>query len=292
MKKRTRKNCPIHVAKASLLSLLCVVLLVLPLLAACGNGGAEAAENPLDAGTYDADGKFVQLAWYPDAKMNSLKDADFKKENGYFVYKGSGYQSMVCIDVSSNQDVIDWEKVKAAGVEAAIMRAGYRTYGSGIIKTDETFYWNMKHAKEAGIKTGVYFFTQAVDEAEAEEEAQFVLDMIAPFEPDLPIYYDSEEINYDNARTDSLSGEQLTANAIAFCEYIKKAGFEPGVYANQMWLCNKMDLMQLEQYKIWLAKYADELNYPYEIEAWQYSSEGKVDGIETDVDMNVYLKKN
>ena len=284
MKRQIRKKA------AALLSLLCAIVLLLPLLSACG-GGAEAAENPLDAGTYDADGKFIQLAWYPDAKMNNLNDKDFVKENGYFVYKGSGHRSMICIDVSSNQDVIDWEKVKAAGVEAAIMRAGYRTYGSGIIKTDETFYWNMKHAKEAGIKTGVYFFTQAVDEAEAEEEAQFVLDMLTPFQPDLPIYYDSEEINYDNARTDSLSGEQLTANAIAFCEYIKKAGYEPGVYANQMWLCNKMDLMQLEKYKIWLAKYADELNYPYEIEAWQYSSEGNVDGISTVVDMNVYLEK-
>ena len=284
MKRHIRKKA------AALLSLLCAIVFLLPLLSACG-GGAEAAENPLDAGAYDADGKFIQLAWYPDAKMNNLNDKDFVKENGYFVYKGAGRRSMICIDVSSNQDVIDWEKVKAAGVEAAIMRAGYRTYGSGIIKTDETFYWNMKHAKEAGIKTGVYFFTQAVDEAEAEEEAQFVLDMLTPFQPDLPIYYDSEEINYDNARTDSLSGEQLTANAIAFCEYIKKAGYEPGVYANQMWLCNKMDLMQLEKYKIWLAKYADELNYPYEIEAWQYSSEGNVDGISTVVDMNVYLEK-
>ena len=276
------------------LPLFCVIFLLLPLAGACANGGAQAeeSENPLDAGSYDSEGNFIPLAWYPDAKMNSLKEESFEKEDGLLLYKGAGYQAMACVDVSSNQDAIDWEKVEKAGVEAAILRVGFRTYGSGIIKTDETFYWNMKQAKAAGLKLGVYFFTQAVDEAEAEEEAQFVLDMLRGETLDLPVFYDSEEISHDSARTDSLSGDALTKNAIAFCEYIKNAGYEPGVYANQMWLCNKMDLMQLEQYPIWLAKYADELNYPYEICAWQYSSEGKVDGISTLVDLNVYLEKN
>ncbi len=270
-----------------------IILASILAFSACGSRGeAQPEENPLDAGSFDADGNFIQLAWYPDADMNDLNDEDWENEDGFMVYKGKGYRSYKAIDVSSNQDVIDWEKVKAAGVEYAIMRAGYRTYGSGIIKTDECFYWNMKQAEKAGVKTGVYFFSQAVSEAEAEEEAQFVLDMLSAFDVDLPIYYDTEAITYDSARTDALSGEELTANAIAFCEYIKKAGYTPGIYANQMWLCNTMDLMQLQQYDIWLAKYADELNYPYEIQAWQFSSEGHVDGIGPAVDLDVILKRD
>lgn len=282
-----KRNNLIKRIAAAALFLICILV-----LASCGgNGNAAEEENPLDAGTYDDDGNWVQLAWYPDAKMNDLQDDLWTEENGFRKYKGSGYTTHTAIDVSSGQDVIDWQAVKNAGVEYAIMRVGFRTYGSGIIKTDECCYWNLKEAKKVGLKTGVYFFTQALNEQEAEEEAQFVLDMIRDVELDLPIFYDTESINYDTARTDSLSGEQLTKNAIAFCEYIKSAGYTPGIYANQMWLCNHMDLMQLEQYEIWLAKYAEKLNYPYELMAWQYTSEGKVDGISGVVDMDVIIEK-
>ena len=261
---------------------------------ACGKEGAEAQElvNPLTAGAYDAQGNFIQLAWYPDAKMNDFEeDAWVVDEDGFFRYTGPGYQTYKAIDVSSNQDVIDWERVKAAGIEYAIMRTGYRTYGSGIIKTDETCYWNLKYAKQAGLKVGVYFFSQAINEDEAREEAEFVLHQIQGFDLDLPIYFDTEEINYDNARTDSLTGGELTNIAIAFCEHIRAAGYTPGIYANQMWLCNTLDLLSLEQYDIWLAKYAEELNYPYEIQAWQFSSTGRVDGIGPAVDLDVIIEK-
>lgn len=266
-------------------------------LSACGREKVKRStktddiENPLDAGAYDGNGNFIQLDWYPDAKMNDLEDAQFKTENGFITYGGKGYQSSVAIDVSSNQGIIDWNAVKAAGVECAIIRLGYRTYGSGIIMTDEYAYYNLKEASKAGIRLGVYVFSQAVSVEEAVEEAQFALDMVQPFKLDLPIYYDTEEINYDTARTDALSGEEHTANAIAFCEYIKEAGYEPGIYGNQMWLCNKLNLYDLESYGIWLAKYEKELNYPYEIEAWQYSSEGHVDGIGPVVDLDVILER-
>ena len=266
------------------------LVLLLAVLSGCAAKRAE-VENPLDAGAYDSEGNFIQLAWYPNAKMNSMEDSDWKKVNGFLEYQGSGYRTYPAIDVSSNQDVINWELVKKAGVEYAIMRAGYRTYGSGIIKTDEIGYWNLKQAKNAGIKVGVYFFTQAVNPEEAEEEARFVLDQIAPFELDLPIFYDTEEINYDSARTDSLTGEELTENALAFCRYIENAGYRAGIYGNQMWLCNKLDLTALEGYAIWLAKYTEELNYPYEIMAWQYSSDGRVEGIPTAVDLDVIIEK-
>lgn len=267
-----------------------IALFIVSLSACAGNGQPEA--NPLDAGTFDSEGNFIQLAWYPEAKMNSLEDSEWVTgEDGFRSYKGKDYKTHKAIDVSSNQDVIDWEAVKADGIEYAIMRTGYRTYGSGIIKTDETCYWNLKQAKKAGIKVGVYFFSQAVSTEEAEEEAQFVLDMVRSFETDLPVYFDTEEINYDTARTDRLSGNELTEIALAFCRYIEEAGYTPGIYGNQMWLCNKLDLARIEQYEIWLAKYTEELNYPYEIGAWQFSSEGRVSGISTAVDLDVIIEK-
>lgn len=286
--------------KRKLFGFLLVLLLVLVSvfsLAACGaekvkrSTKTDNIENPLDAGAYDGNGNFIQLDWYPDAKMNDLDDTLFKTENGFMTYTGKGYGSGIAIDVSSNQGIIDWPTVKAAGVEYAIIRVGYRTYGSGIIMIDEYAYYNLKEASKAGIKLGVYVFSQAVNAEEAEEEAQFALDMVKPYELALPIYYDTEEINYDTARTDVLTGEEHAANAIAFCEYVKKAGYTPGIYGNQMWLCNKMNLYDLEGYGIWLAKYEKELNYPYEIEAWQYSSEGHVNGIGGVVDLDVILAR-
>lgn len=265
------------------------ILLLTTVFSACGK--EEVVENPLDAGTFDANGNFIQLNWFPKAKMNSFDDAQWITENGFRLYGGKEYRSYVGIDVSSNQQVVDWDRVKAAGVDYAIMRAGYRTYGSGVIMADEFCYWNLLEAKRVGIKVGVYFFSQAIDEEEAKQEAKFVIDTIGHCDLDLPIYYDTEEITYDTARTDNLSGEQFTDNAIAFCEAIKKAGYEPGIYANQMWLCNKLDYMRLEKYNIWLAKYADVLNYPYAIEAWQYSNEGQVDGIGPVVDLNIIFEK-
>ncbi len=274
--------------------LLAAVLAVLP---ACGREKVKRStktddiENPLDAGVFDGAGNFIQLDWYPDAKMNDFDDTQFQTENGFITYAGKGYESHAAIDVSSNQGIIDWEAVKAAGVEYAIIRLGYRTYGSGIIVNDEYAYYNLTEATKAGIKLGVYVFSQAINIEEAEAEAQYAIDMVKPFKLDLPIYYDTEEINYDTARTDELSGEELTANALAFCEYVKKAGYTPGIYGNQMWLCNKLNLYDLEKYSIWLAKYETELNYPYEIEAWQYSSEGHVNGIGPVVDLDIIFER-
>lgn len=272
------------------------LLLLFSALAGCGAKEPEpeeppAEENPLDAGTFDSNGNLIKLAWYPDAKMNSLDDAKWIHEDGFMVYQGSGYRTHKAIDVSSNQGEIDWEAVKAAGVEYAIVRAGYRTYGGAILTKDELCLSYLEGAKEAGIKVGVYFFSQAVDTEEAEEEARFTLDILEGMDLDLPIYCDTEEITYDTARTDHLSGEQLTQNALAFCKVIKQAGYTPGIYGNQMWLCNKMDLMELEEYDIWVAKYTEELNYPYELQAWQYSSEGRVEGIDTVVDLDVIIEK-
>lgn len=257
-------------------------------LAACGNNANSGAEeNPLDAGAYDESGNFVGLNWFPDAQMNSIDDSKWETRDGLLYYNGNEADVSRGIDVSSNQGVIDWEAVKKSGISFAIIRTGYRRYGAGIIEADPTCYWNLKQAKNAGLDVGVYFFSQAISEAEAREEAQFTISALDGMELDLPVYFDTEPISYDTARTDNLSGDELTDFAFAFFDEVEKAGYTPGVYASQMWLCNHLDYMRFEGYDKWMAKYTDELNYPYELHLWQHSDCGYVDGIEGAVDLNV-----
>lgn len=201
-------------------------------------------------------------------------------DNNYIVRKG--------IDVSKWQGDVDWKKVKAAGYDFAFIRLGYRGYGEeGTIKLDATFRQNMQNARKYGIDLGVYFFSQAINEAEAIEEANFVLDALKNYKLQLPIVFDPELINGADARTDDVTGEQFTKNTIAFCETIKQAGYEPMVYSNMYWQAYLFDMTQLQDYPFWYADYEVEPQTPYEFSFWQYSDTGIVDGIEGNVDLNL-----
>ena len=156
----------------------------------------------------------------------------------------ANYQKINGIDVSYYQSDIDWAKVKASGIEFAIIRAGYRGYGSeGTLVQDPNFYTYLRGAKAAGVKVGVYFYTQAINTAEAQAEAQFVLDMLGGASLDMPIYFDIEGVDYDTGRLDSagLSVEQKTNLCRAFCNKIISAGYQSGVYANYSWLTYVID---------------------------------------------------
>ena len=170
------------------------------------------------------------------------------------------------------------------------IRIGYRGYGSsGVLKLDNMFYQNIKGAQKAGLDVGVYFFAQAINEQEALEEAQFVLDALKGYELQLPVVYDPEHIRDDDARTDNVSGEQFTKNTIAFCNAIKEAGFEPMIYSNMVWEAFYFDMIQLQDYPIWYADYELVPQTPYDFTFWQYSEKGSVDGIEGIVDLNVWF---
>ncbi len=194
------------------------------------------------------------------------------------------------IDVSYHQGTIDWEKVKAAGYDFAIIRIGYRGYGtSGVLKLDTAFSQNIEGAQNAGLDVGVYFFAQAINEQEAIEEAHFVLDALQGYELQLPVVYDPELIRDDEARTDNVSGEQFTKNTITFCNIIKEAGFEPMIYSNMFWEAFLFDMTQLQDYPIWYADYETIPQTPYDFTMWQYSEKGVVDGIEGNVDLNIWF---
>lgn len=226
-----------------------------------------------------------------------LNSFDFEKnlvhgEDGEIEYHENGVSvGIKGIDVSKYQGDIDWQKVKADGVEFAIIRMGYRGYGTGKIMIDESFEQNMVEAQKAGIKLGVYFFSQAINEAEAIEEASLVIESIQNYDITYPVVFDMEEIHEGTARTASLSKQELTDVAIAFCETVKNAGYTPMVYANIKWFMEHVDLSQLTQYDKWFAQYYKTPFFPYDLQMWQYTGSGKVDGIAGKVDMNICFKE-
>ncbi len=197
-----------------------------------------------------------------------------------------GGKAKVGIDVSKWQGEIDWDKVKNAGVEFAIIRAGYRGSVTGSIIEDPYFRINMKGAAAAGIPVGVYFFTQAVDEVEAVEEASAVLKLVQQYQLDYPIFIDTEGAG-GNGRADSLDVDTRTLVCEAFCRTIENGGYRAGVYASRNWYNNHLQTARLDNYYIWLAEYRSVPLYQGYYQMWQHSSKGKVDGIEGNVDLNI-----
>ncbi|WP_418972824.1 glycoside hydrolase family 25 protein, partial [Allofournierella sp.] len=191
------------------------------------------------------------------------------------------------VDVSKYQGNINWNQVKASGVEFAIIRVGYRGYGSGALVEDPTFRQNIRGATAAGLKVGLYFYSQAVNEAEAAEEASMVLRLCSGYNISYPIYFDTEKVAGDTGRADNISRSQRTANAVTFCDIIRNAGYRAGVYSYASWFYNQLNIANLTQYSIWIAQYRDNLTFDYNYDIWQYTSSGQVPGIPARVDMNV-----
>ncbi|MCI9141450.1 MAG: hypothetical protein HFH87_02370 [Lachnospiraceae bacterium] len=221
------------------------------------------------------------------AVADALEDAD---KTEIIKFQKPTANSRVGIDVSKWNGEIDWDKVKNAGVEFAIVRAGYRGSVTGSLVVDPYFTANMRGAAVSGIPVGVYFFTQAVNEVEAVEEASAVLELIREYNLEYPVFIDTEGAG-GNGRADGLDVETRTLVCEAFCRTIANAGYTAGVYGSRNWYNNNLHAEQLEQYCIWLAEYRSIPLYQGYYQMWQYTSRGSIDGIEGNVDMNVsYLK--
>ena len=219
-----------------------------------------------------------------DLRQNSaLADADkteIKKQHT------TDATSRFGIDVSKWNGDIDWDKVKADGVEFVMIRCGYRGTTMGSLIEDPNFLMNIRGAKAAGLDVGVYFFTQAINEVEAVEEASMVIALCDGYELDYPVMIDSEGAG-GNGRADSLDVETRTKVCKAFCETIENAGYEAGVYASRSWYNANLEVNKLEKYRIWLAEYRSTPLCSGYYDMWQYTSKGKVDGIEGNVDLNI-----
>lgn len=198
------------------------------------------------------------------------------------VSKSSGNRG---IDVSKYQGNIDWGAVAASGVNFAIIRAGYRGSSTGVLVEDPYFKKNIAGATKAGIKVGIYFFTQAVTEAEAVEEASMAMSLASKYKLTYPIFIDTENAA-GNARANGLSKSARTAIVQAFCKTVQNGGYKAGVYASKSWYQNQLSASQLNGYCIWVAQYNSSCTYSGKYDLWQYTSSGSVPGIKGRVDMN------
>ena len=194
------------------------------------------------------------------------------------------------IDVSVFQGNIDWYSVKADGVDFAFIRLGYRGYTNGAIKVDSNFHQNIQGAKAAGVRVGVYFYSQAISRAEAIEEAQFCIDELSGYSLDLPVVFDLEGAQTNQYRTRGL-GTQTAVNMVkAFCDTVENAGYDSMYYSYAKFLAEHEGMVaQLEGYDLWMAMYYRVPFFPYNFQIWQYSSTGRVAGIPKEVDMNLWF---
>ncbi len=224
---------------------------------------------------YDKDGKYVtgdQVI--QGARYSFGSDGKMAKSDG-----------TMGIDVSKHNGNIDWNAVKNSGVSYVIIRCGYRGYSTGVLVEDPKFKSNIKGAKAAGLKVGAYFFSQAVNEVEAVEEASMAIDLVKGYGLNYPLFLDVEG---SGGRADGISRETRTAVCKTFCQTVQNSGISAGVYANKTWFTEKINTSSLTGYKLWLAQYASAPTYTAtRYDLWQYSSKGKVSGISGNVDMNI-----
>lgn len=196
-------------------------------------------------------------------------------------------QAMLGIDVSHWQEDVDWQQVKAAGIEFVMIRLGQRGAVEGKLSQDSRVWEYYEGACAAGLKIGAYFFSQAVTPQEAVEEAEYALEMVKDWNLEMPLVYDWEHYA-DDGRTVGMTGGRLTDCMVAFCDRVQAAGYTPMVYVNQQqarWLKWK----KLADYPVWLAMYDQDMTYPHRVDMWQYTSSGSVPGISGDVDINLYF---
>lgn len=240
---------------------------------------------------YDESQKYIEVEPLPVDQLprhnydyQYLKDVDSVFE---YYDPNTEIRGIKGIDVSSHQKEIDWAKVKADGVEFAMIRVGYRGYQSGIINLDTTFHYNIQEALDNDIEVGVYFFSQAMNEEEVLDEANFVLDEIDGYDITYPVVYDLEDIHDEEHRIMDLTREERTELAIIFSGRVKREDYSPMIYTNLYWAENYYNMECILNYDIWFAQYNDLPEFEYEYQIWQYTDSGVVDGINTPVDLNV-----
>lgn len=248
---------------------------------------------------YSDKGGYVFRDINQDLIMNDYDKSDFKIEKDandiptkVEYYEDDKLASYTGIDISKHNGNIDWSKVSKSGIDFAILRAVVRGYGTeGRLLEDESFKNNAKEAIENGLTVGAYVFSEAVTIEEALEEAELVLSLIKPYDLKGPIVIDIEDIENDTGRNENLSPKELTDIVLAFCNKIKEEGYTPMIYCNIKGFLGMLEFERLEGIEKWYAYYGDELYFPYDVSIWQYTSNGKIDGINGVVDLNICFKK-
>lgn len=218
-------------------------------------------------------------------------DYDFTKlvcQSDLMKYYVDGRQvSFVGVDISKAEGYVDYNKLKKAGVDFVMLRVGARGYSSGQLVIDEYFSDNIKRASDAKLEIGLYFFSQAITEAEAIEEALVVLQQLEGYTVKYPIAFDMEYVDNDTSRVEALNRSDKTTVAKAFMDTIKAGGYEPMIYGDKYWLIKQIDLSKLTGYDVWLSQLEDVPDYPYRFSMWQYNRKASIDGISGNASLNI-----
>ena len=248
--------------------------------------------DPHEGQVYINDG--ANMVWYTPLEgvpISSVEQDEFVRDGERIRYTGASYATRWGVDVSNYQGSIDWQALKAQGIEFAYLRLGLRGYGEqGTLYTDRSFARYYEGAKAAGIDVGVYFFSQAVTVREAADEALFALELLDGRALDLPVYYDWEPVSADDSRTAGYDGRYLTAGAAAFCNIIEQGGYTSGVYLNRQQGYYRYDLRSLAGRSLWVADYADYPDFYYAYDVWQYEHQARLDGVGEIVDLNLEFR--
>ncbi len=230
---------------------------------------------------------------YGQIPVNSYQLENFQLEDGFMAYydKEGNKISRLGVDMSYHQQMVDWEELKNSKAEFVMLRCGYRGYTEGGLIVDEKFKEYAQAANDAGIPLGVYFFTQAITEEEAVEEAEFVISLIEDYEISYPVAFDTEFVSDSEARTRSadITDEMRSRMCIAFCERIREAGYYPIIYAGENWMRRDLNLDMLQEYDFWAPQYLEENDFMYDFTIWQYTEAGFIPGIDGEVDLNISM---
>lgn len=226
----------------------------------------------------------------PYLAKNTYDFTKMEEKAGLKRYMENGRKlSYVGVDISKQTGSVNFAGLKAAGVDYVMIRLGGRGYSTGQITLDENFKANIEGAIAAGLDIGVYFYSQAINQDEAIQEANFVVQNLDPYKGKVkyPVAFDMEFVSNDEAGIDGLSREERTSAAVSFLEGVKAAGYVPMVYGDKEWLIKEIDLAKLQDYDVWLAQEEDIPDYPYQYAMWQYSTKGVVNGITGDANLNI-----
>ena len=229
---------------------------------------------------------------YENLPVSTFASDDFYSDGTYINYAGSDFRTLKGIDVSEHQKEIDWQKVHDSGIEFAIIRVGYRGYSEGKLFEDSNFKKNIDGAVSAGLKVGVYFFSQAVNADEATEEAQYLLNIIKDYKLDMPIFFDWERVsNVGATRVDEISGETITDCCLAFCSTVKNAGYDAGVYFFRSLGYYEYKLDKLSGLVFWVGAPGEAPDFYYKHSIWQFSFTGVINGIAGSTDLNLLFEE-
>lgn len=248
----------------------------------------EETDHSLQTEIIHEDGSSEWVDINPYLDLNTYNFANLVYRSPLMMYYENNTRiSYVGVDLSKLQDYVDFNELKSAGVDYVMLRLGQRGYQTGELSMDEYFYENLRRASEADLDVGVYFFSQAITEEEALEEAEYVISALSENEIQYPVVFYMDNVSGMECRIDDLDKMERTNIALTFMERIEEAGYIPMFYGDKEWLIQNLSLGSMIGYDIWYAEESDLPDFPYEFAMWQYTTSGRIEGISGNANLSI-----